>query len=91
MPDATPAVAAKPSTTSTVVSAFRRLMELALMLVAALAALFFYKSAEEKERERERLEKARRVSALIGLTHYVGPNLRLTSKQKFRFSVMSLN
>ena len=39
----------------------RTYIELTLMLVAALAALFFYKSAEEKERERDRLEKARVV------------------------------
>ena len=52
-------MASKPSAVSTAVSAFRRIIELMLMLAAALAALFFYKSAEEKEKERERLEKAR--------------------------------
>jgi hypothetical protein len=33
------------------------MLELTLMLMAAIAALFFYKSAEEKEKEKERLSK----------------------------------
>ncbi len=54
--------AAQAASSGTIVSAFRRLVELSLMLLAALAAIFFYKSAEEKEKEKSRLEdELRRV------------------------------